>query len=269
MPFVRPLLPGGLDREPGGESRRSSSLVRRPPIVFVHGAANSGRVWQLWQRDVAARGWPSYALDLRSHGDSPAGDLAATSMADYADDVERVVRQLGAAPVLVGWSMGGLTALMAAARGGVAAWVGLGPSPPARARDESIPLRTGVFGPEEYGITSRDVADQPTMPDLDAAERAIALASLDLESRYARDERKAGVVVGNLECPALVVAGTADQSFPPATYRDLPFTADLIEAPGASHWGLVLGGRTLQTLVPAVLAWLDKHLPAPRRDWNV
>jgi len=234
----------------------------RPAIVFVHGAANSSRVWEFWQQDVAARGWASYALDLRGHGDSGPAELGATSMADYADDVERLVRQLARPPVLVGWSMGGLAALMAAARGGVAAWVGLGPSPPARARDARVPLRRDTFGPEEYGIVSRDVADQPTMPDLDAGARAIALASLGRESRYARDERKAGIVIPRLACPALIVAGGADQSYPPSSYATLPIAVDLIVAEGSSHWGLVLDRRTLARVVPAVLDWLGKRLPS-------
>ncbi len=231
--------------------------------MFVHGAANSARIWELWQREVAARGWPSHAVDLRGHGASPAADLGATSMADYADDVTMVARHFGPPPVLVGWSMGGLAALMAAARGGVDAWIGLGPSPPARARDPALPLRAGRFGPEEYGITSRDVADQPTMPDLDEAERMVALASLGEESRYARDDRKAGIVVPSLACPALVVVGTVDQTFPPATYRDFPFAADVIVAEGASHWGLVLNRRVLSRIVPAVLSWLEKRLAMP------
>ena len=237
-----------------------SSPTTRPPIVFVHGAANSAGVWELWQLAVVARGWPSYAIDLRGHGASDGPDLATTSMADYADDVATAVGQLRAAPVLVGWSMGGLAALIAAARGVATAWVGLGPSPPALARDAATPLRRGTFGPEEYGITNRDVADQPTMPDLDEHERTIALATLGLESRYARDDRKAGIVVPRPPCPTLIVAGTADHTFPPATYTNMPFAADVIEADGTSHWGLVLNRRALARIVPAVLAWLDKHL---------
>jgi pimeloyl-ACP methyl ester carboxylesterase len=230
--------------------------VGRPPIVFVHGAANSARVWTLWQRATAGHGWPSYALDLRGHGASPAADLGSTTMTDYADDVGYVVQAMAATPVLVGWSMGGLVALVAAARGGVAAVVALAPSPPARARDGTVTLRSGTFGPEEYGITGRDPLDQPTMPDLAADERAIALASLGRESRLARDERKAGIVVEALPCPALVVAGSADASYPPSAYRALPVAADRLDIEGASHWGLVLGRRALDRLVPAVVAWL-------------
>ena len=39
-----------------------------PPLVLIHGAANSSGVWAFWQTQLAERGWPSYAVDLRGHG---------------------------------------------------------------------------------------------------------------------------------------------------------------------------------------------------------
>ena len=63
----------------------------RPPIVLVHGAANSAVVWRFWQAELAVRGWSSWALDLRGHGGSDAADLGRTTMADYADDVARLI----------------------------------------------------------------------------------------------------------------------------------------------------------------------------------
>ncbi|MCH8199467.1 MAG: alpha/beta fold hydrolase, partial [Chloroflexi bacterium] len=146
------------------------SSPARPTLVLVHGAANSSGVWRFWRAALAELGWTSVAVDLRGHGSAP-GDLAATSMRDYADDVAAALRGAGERPVVVGWSMGGLAAMMAAADGHASACVCLAPSMPARETDPSVPLRRGVFGPEEYGITSRDPAGQPAMPDLDDDER--------------------------------------------------------------------------------------------------
>jgi pimeloyl-ACP methyl ester carboxylesterase len=235
----------------------------RPPIVLVHGTANSSAVWPFWQAGLASRGWSSWALDLRGHGRSPCVDLARTTMADYADDVGSLVSELARPPVIVGWSMGGLAALMAAARVGAAAFVGLAPSPPARARDTGVLLRQGTFGPEEYGIVTGDPDAQPTMPDLDGEERRVALASLGEESRCARDDRKAGVVISRLSCPALVVASTGDETFPPVTYADPAVPAESLVVEGASHWGLVLNRRLLATLIPAVLDWISRATRGP------
>ena len=134
-------------------------------------------------------------------------------MADYAEDVVLAARTLPRPPVLLGWSMGGLVAMLAARVCAAVACVGLAPSAPTRTTDRSVPLRIGTFGPEAYGITSSDLEYQPTMPDLDREERRIALASLRSESQLARDERAAGIVVEPLPCPLLVVTGTADSSW--------------------------------------------------------
>jgi pimeloyl-ACP methyl ester carboxylesterase len=235
----------------------------RPPIIIVHGAANSAAVWTYWQEVLANEEWASYALDLRGHGASSSLDLSSTSMHEYAADVVRLVEQLRHPPILIGWSMGGLVAMMAAMSGGVTACVGLAPSMPARTIETSLPLRSGVFTAEEYGITSLDPDDQPAMPDLDREERQIALASLGPESRFARDERQRGIVVESLPVPLLIVTGTADYQWPPERYADLWLPADHMTVEGASHWGLVLNRRALGETVPTVLRWLARDEVRP------
>jgi pimeloyl-ACP methyl ester carboxylesterase len=235
----------------------------RPPLILVHGSANSARVWTFWQHELVRRAWASYAVDLRGHGRSGRVELSETRMADYVEDVVTVALELRRAPILVGWSMGGLVAIMAAGQCQARACVGLAPSTPARHRDTSLRLETGVFGPEEYGIVDRDPDRQPTMPDLDREERLIALESLGTESRLARDERKAGVVVERLGCPLLIVTGTADTHWPAERYRDLHLQADHLSVEEASHWGLVLNRRVLPEIVSSVIGWLDTVLSTP------
>jgi pimeloyl-ACP methyl ester carboxylesterase len=215
----------------------------RPAIVLIHGAANSARVWTFWQQELARRGWPAYALDLRGHGASTPLDLSRTTMTDYADDVSALVGQLAANPVVMGWSMGGLAALIAAARGGALAYVGLAPSPPARARHTSPTLRSGVFGAEEYGIVSGDPGDQPAMPDLDLEERAIALASLGPESRHARDDRRAGIVIADLPCrrSSLPARPIRRSLAAPTTTSRWPRSSSRPRAPHTGGWSSTAG----------------------------
>src|SRR5262245_50944345 len=185
-------------------------------------------------------------------------------MADYADDVVALARSLRQPPILVGWSMGGLVAMMAAAACRARACVGLAPSAPTRTCDASVPLRGGVFGPEEYAIVDRDPDRQPAMVDLDRDERLIALESLGLESRLARDERKAGIVLGEAPCPVLIVTGTEDTQWPRRRYDELPFKADRLEILGASHWGLVLNRRLLPEMGSAITGWLQENVTRDR-----
>ena len=232
------------------------SSSQRPPIVLVHGAANSSIVWKFWRQELEALDWSTHAVDLRGHGADSTIDLSTVSMADYADDVVEAITRLGRAPILMGWSMGGLVAMMVAAGGQAVGYVGLAPSLPATSVDESLPLRTWTFGPEEYGITSREISDQPMMPDLDAEERTIALSSLGLESRLARDERKRGIVITDLPCPALIVTGELDTEWPRERYADLHLPADRLGVKAASHWGLVLNRRAIARAMPVVSDWL-------------
>ena len=240
-------------------------LTDRSPIILVHGAANSASVWTFWQRELAAHGWPSYAIDLRGHGRSDPIDLSHTSMQDYTADVRVLAAQFARPPVLIGWSMGGLVALMVAASGVATACVGLAPSTPARQPNTAVAVRVGEFGAEEYGITSRDPAKQPAMLDLDREERTVALASLGRESRFARDGRQRGIVIESLPCPLLIVTGTRDRQWPRERYNDLWLPADHLSVEGASHWGLVLSRRALATAIPAVLRWLESAIQ-PRKS---
>ena len=239
---------------------------QRPPVILVHGAANSSRVWAFWERDLADNGWSVYSMDLRGHGppnvDDPA-DLSSTSMRDYADDVEASVAQFSQRPILVGWSMGGLVAMMAASSGSIAACVALEPSPPAQRIDPSVRLRKGEFAAEEYGITSRDPEHQPTMPDLDREERTIALGSLRRESRLARDEGKRGIVIESLPCPLLIVTRTANSKAEAERYEVPWLKADHIAMEAASHRGLVLNRRALGLAIPAVLRWVQSATMNP------
>ena len=242
----------------GVTERLPAVSTDRPPIILVHGAANSALVWTYWQQALADAGWASYAIDLRGHGTSPPLDLSRTSMRHYAADVVNLAGRLARPPIIMGWSMGGLVGMMACEGAGAVACVGLAPSTPARSVDPAAWLRAGVFTAEEYGITSDDPDEQPAMPDLDREERSIALASLGSESRFARDERQRGIVIESLPCPLLIVTGTDDQQRPRERYDDLQLPAAHANIEGASHWGLVLNRRALKGMVPAVLVWLDK-----------
>jgi hypothetical protein len=117
-----------------------------------------------------------------------------------------------------------------------------------------------VFTAEVYGIISMDPGDQPAMPDLDLAERQVALASLGPESLQARDERQRGIVIDALPCPLLVITGTHDTLWPSARYDTLWLPADRLSIDGASHWGLVLNRRVLTSMVPRVIRWWEHAL---------
>ncbi len=85
-----------------------------PPLIMLHGGA-----WR-WQEYLSlipalAERWHTFALDLRGNGRS--GWVPNTyRLREFAEDSAEFVRRLNAPAVLVGHSIGGVVALMVAAR---------------------------------------------------------------------------------------------------------------------------------------------------------
>ena len=86
-----------------------------PSAVFIHGAANDHSVWSLQSRYFAFHGWNVLALDLPGHGQSEGEPC--TTIGDYAEWVATFLGAAGVkAAVVIGHSMGSLTALDLSAR---------------------------------------------------------------------------------------------------------------------------------------------------------
>jgi non-heme chloroperoxidase len=85
----------------------------QPPVLLLHGGGQTRFAWGDTARDVAAGGWYAVSLDLRGHGESAWDPHKNYSVDAFVDDVRAVVEQLGAPPVLVGASLGGIASLIA------------------------------------------------------------------------------------------------------------------------------------------------------------
>ncbi|SFA99856.1 Pimeloyl-ACP methyl ester carboxylesterase [Amycolatopsis marina] len=80
-----------------------------PPIVLVHGWAQSARAWSLQLADPElTRRFRLIAMDLRGHGDSDVPADGYDDPAAWAGDLAAVLEFAGAPAVVVGWSYGGL-----------------------------------------------------------------------------------------------------------------------------------------------------------------
>ncbi|MEX0710529.1 MAG: alpha/beta fold hydrolase, partial [Chloroflexota bacterium] len=121
--------PEGIYVETQQPERRS----RKPPLLLVHGALTGSWLWSSFGAYFAERGWEAHAMNLRGHYTSDLADLSETRMRDYASDIGVAVRQLGRPPVLIGWGIGALAAMLFAEHNRVLGLVMLAPSPPAAA----------------------------------------------------------------------------------------------------------------------------------------
>jgi pimeloyl-ACP methyl ester carboxylesterase len=79
------------------------------PILFVHGAWHAAWCWgEHFLLYFAEHSYDSYALSLRGHGESEGRErLRWVSARQYVEDVEQVVGELPATPIIIGHSMGG------------------------------------------------------------------------------------------------------------------------------------------------------------------
>jgi pimeloyl-ACP methyl ester carboxylesterase len=164
-------------------------------------------------------------------------NVAAASMLNYEAVAARAAEAAPPPFALLGWSMGGLVAMMTARRVEVEALVLLEPSPAGESAqfDEAVDPAEGLYDPEDaYGPFPAGVVARP-------------------ESELARAERRRGVSVPSLSARTLVVYG---DEF--AEERGLGivrcYAADELHVGGLDHWGLVRDARVR----PAIAEWLSR-----------
>lgn len=199
-----------------------------PPIVLLHGWGMAAEAWdrQLTRFSATHR---CVALDLRGHGASPK-PAAGYGYDDHVADVAAAVARLGLErPVLVGWSMGGAVAALAAhAIDGVRGVV-LAGSPPSLLARPGYPH--GATPEDARGLVDairanreqayRRVADETCAVDVGATTRDWLLSLLLRVPGFAAIGAFEGVLAGDargaieaLPVPLLVVHGTHDAYVP-------------------------------------------------------
>ena len=97
-----------------GEQWKPEPRHRWPGVaLLLHGGGQTRHSWRGTAARLAAHGWASIAVDARGHGDShwvPDGDY---SLGAFAADLCAIADTLDRAPVVIGASLGGMTALVA------------------------------------------------------------------------------------------------------------------------------------------------------------
>lgn len=85
----------------------------QPPVLLAHGGGQTRYSWGKTAKALAQKGWYAVAYDHRGHGDSSWSPDRVYSLDKFARDQKAVARQLAQPPVLVGASLGGLSAMIA------------------------------------------------------------------------------------------------------------------------------------------------------------
>ncbi len=242
-----------------------------PPLLFVHGFPLSRGAWQR-QIEAFAPTHRVVAPDLRGLGESEASE-GPTTMARFADDLERLLRQLGTGPVvLAGHSMGGYVALAFQERhpgllhGLVLVGTRAGGDAPEaaakrrgtaeRVRREGISSVIDDMAPKMLAAGSRDQLGQVRVMMQSASAAGVAGALLGMAERPDATPR-----LGRIGVPTLVITGAEDTVIPPSESevlaRSIP-GADLEVIPRAGH---LVAFEQAEAFNDRLAAWL-RRLPA-------
>jgi pimeloyl-ACP methyl ester carboxylesterase len=248
-------------------------------IVMVHGAFCGAWAFERFREPFEAAGFSVLVPDLRGHGaDEPKGQVSGASMADYAADIAALCAGLSEPPVLLGHSMGGLVAQLAARKARIEALVLLAPSPPWGVATSSLEEAATAFGVQFMGAFSSGAMEPDkglmrtySLDRMSGEDREATVARLRPESAVAIRETlnwwldpfmTTSVGPGPIGAPALVIAGERDVVHSPATARA---TAQRIGAaydvmPGMSHW--LVGEPGWEDVAARTLRWLAEEARA-------
>ena len=198
-------------------------------LVLVHGATSGPWVFEPW-----AGLFPTF--DVRVPDLQTGLMVARASMADYAAQV--IAASGGPGAVMVGWSMGGLVAMLAAQQQRVAALVLVEPSQPrelGRHRATVLPTAGDYDAETMYGPLPPGTRHRP-------------------ESRLALEERQQGIRIPRIDCPLLVVASS---SYPTTRGSDVVdhYGGELLEFPSLDHASVIKAPE----VASAISAWLQRQ----------
>jgi non-heme chloroperoxidase len=260
----------------------------RIPVVFIHGLWLHAQSWKNWVErfreagyDPTAPSWPGVpdtVAEARAH---PEG-VARQGITEVAEHYARVIRSLGAKPIVIGHSFGGLMAQNLLGRGLAAAAIAIDPAPikgvlplPLSAlRVASVALtnpanwsRAVGLSAEEfrYGFGNALTAEESAelfqrwkIPSPGRPLFQVAVANFVPNSAAKVDTRNAS------RGPLLLTAGGKDHTVPPAMvratlalYRNSPAVTELKEFPDRGHSLTVDSGW--REIADVALAWLKER----------
>ncbi|CCH17085.1 alpha/beta fold hydrolase [Micromonospora lupini] len=270
----------------GGTLAYEVSGASGPLVVLAHGMGDSRAAYRFVVPRLVAAGYRVAAVDLRGCGESSAR-WPSYSRTDIAGDLLAVIRHLGGPAVLVGHSISGGAATIAAAQAPemITGIVELAPF----TRKQSIRLGdlrvaryrkgmarllgTGLLGSVPLWRSYLDIAYPGRKPADWTARTARIDAMMREPGRMAAMRRMgqsapvdAGAQLGNVRCPALIVEGTLDPDWADpraegeAIVAALPAGLGQLEViEGAGHYPHVQYPDETVTLL---LAFLGAHVRA-------
>jgi esterase/lipase len=237
---------------------------KKPPLLFVHGAYTGSWMWSKYIPQFISRGWKCYVMNMRGHYMSRVIDLTKVTFDDYLDDIREIISECSEAPIIIGFSMGGILSQKIAEEFNLAGMI----------------LVDGNVSKEVHSIVPYDYIDKLTFgkiiepaphregfSSIDESEDDIAFQKkyLSMESAKAIEAMQGyrlngGISINNnlINCPCLVinaVGSEADDKRGMATAKHL--RAEYTGFLNTTHTGLLVGQRYME-IVDRIIEWLKR-----------
>lgn len=203
-----------------------------PPVLLLHGNGSDHSIFSVLMSQLSASDYHVFALDSRGQGaNSP---LQEYHYADMAQDIFEFVSRLNIRPIVVGWSDGGIIALLVELAhphtwsSMVLCGANLCPE--------------GFIGCEDIGVLQDDIDAAPPLLRMCFTEPHISSDALSA-----------------ILCPTLVLAGEDDVVYEEHTRLiagSIPH-AQLQILQGESHDSYIRNSRTLGTIL---IDWLNNRV---------
>jgi pimeloyl-ACP methyl ester carboxylesterase len=254
-------------------------------IVMIHGMWGTGSYWENFKGFFESKGYRCVVPALRFHDMDPNGvpdpRLGTTSLLDYVEDLEKLIRELHVAPILMGHSMGGLLAQILGSRGQAKALVLLTPASP----HGIIALKPSVIKSFWSGLTRWGFWRKPFRQTF--AEAAYSMLDLmpsesrkSIYDKFVYESGRAAFEIGfwlfdskgaarvdesKVTCPVLIIGGEEDRITPVSVIRKVAEKYKEVstykEFSGHAHW--VIGEPGWEHIAEYIEEWLLQVLGKP------
>ena len=250
-------------------------MTAKPPVIMVHGAFCGGWTFEDFRRPFETAGYTVLTPDLRGHWPGARGaDVAGVSMTDYARDIAELVRAQPTPPILIGHSLGGLVAQMAATKVPLSALMLLAPSAPWGVQGGTLEEAGSALGLYALGPfwaqavePDRFVAKLYSLGRMDEHTRRAVYERMTPESGRAMFETlnwwldpfmTTSINASAIKAPVFAAAGGKDLVHPPMTVRQTAkrLGASVQVFDEMSHW--LVGEPGWQDVADACLSWLTE-----------
>jgi 3-oxoadipate enol-lactonase len=245
-----------------------------PAVVFVHGLGGTSNVFDAQAAGLAGD-YRVVTFDLSGHGMSPSA--AATSLADWADDVAAILDDCGiASAVVVAHSLGTLVAQQMAAvhAGRLDGLVLLGPvrnlAPAARQAQRE---RAGLVRAQGMTAVAHAVSRGATSPRTQAEQPSVTAFVKELLQRQSPEGYAAACEaladssppdVSRFDKPVLLVTGSADGVSPADRLGDIASEfSDARSAviDGIGHWTSLEASQAVSGLLGEFMQRVSERQP--------